>query len=209
MLVEGSQPSQEEVPESLDELFPVNGFRFKSNTPAQRFAWTRGLTAMRKQMTEEVQGRIIIGGKTKGFSGLYAGIFEEAWMSLLHGQPLYIAAAFGGVGYALRRALENDGQLLQESNNTVTDREKIYEIARNRGLEIIGARDDVQPDSDFSKILVTGDKMLHDFIQAGQTGLAAALNNGLTEEENLELLRCTQAPRIADLILRGLRRIEK
>ena len=41
----------------------------------------------------------------------------------------------------------------------------------------------------------------------GVGGPAKALNNGLTDEENRELFRCTQATRIAELILTGIERL--
>ena len=208
-LIEGPTPSAAEVPEPLDQLFPSGeGFRFKSVTPEQRLAWTRGLTAMRKQMTDAVQARIVIGGKREGFSGLYPGIVEEAWMSLVNKQPLYIVSAFGGAGYALCRALDGDGTALQASFDSVADRDRVVEMARERGLEIVARADELDPQTtQFDKLLVTGDKMVQDFVNvAEEGGVSSALRNGLTEDENRELFRCTHAPRIAELILEGINR---
>jgi hypothetical protein len=42
--------------------------------------------------------------------------------------------------------------------------------------------------------------------QAGVAGLSAALNNGLSEEENTELVEADDPQRIVALILGGLRR---
>ena len=49
--------------------------------------------------------------------------------------------------------------------------------------------------------------MQADIVALTNAGLAAALNNGLDETENRELLRSTDAQRIAQLVLRGLGRI--
>jgi hypothetical protein len=46
--------------------------------------------------------------------------------------------------------------------------------------------------------------MAQDVVRLGQQGLSAALNNGLSDEENRELFRSTDAARISELILRGL-----
>ena len=50
-------------------------------------------------------------------------------------------------------------------------------------------------------------QMHADIVALTNAGLAAALNNGLDETENRELLCSTDAQRIAELVLRGLGRI--
>ena len=50
-------------------------------------------------------------------------------------------------------------------------------------------------------------QMQADIVALTNAGMAAAFNNGLDETENRELLRCTDAQRIAQLVLRGLGRI--
>ena len=50
-------------------------------------------------------------------------------------------------------------------------------------------------------------QMQADIVALTNAGIAAALNNGLDEIENRELLRSTDAQRIAQLVLRGLGRI--
>jgi hypothetical protein len=54
---------------------------------------------------------------------------------------------------------------------------------------------------------VSSDKLVADIVNRGSQGIAAALNNGLTDDDNQELFRCTQAPRISELILKGLSRV--
>lgn len=208
-LIEGPQPPAGELNEDIDDLFPAgNGFRFKSETPGQRLAWTRGLTAMRKQMTDGVQARIAIGGKLSGFSGLYPGIVEEAWMSLIHNQPLYLVSAFGGAADAVRCALDGDTTLLQKSFDSVPNRQEVVQLAADRGYEIIDLHSEANKEGRlFDGRLFAGERMTNDILQAGKQGLGDTLNNGLSDEQNRELFRCTQAPRIAELILSGLSRI--
>jgi hypothetical protein len=49
--------------------------------------------------------------------------------------------------------------------------------------------------------------MCAEIARSTRRGLAAALNNGLNEKENRELMHCTDAQRIAQLVLQGLRRL--
>ncbi|MCA1973633.1 MAG: hypothetical protein LDL44_12410 [Caenispirillum sp.] len=57
----------------------------------------RSLTAMRRVVTAETQGRLVLGGKRLGHRGRWPGVLEEAVFALEAGQPLYLAAGFGGV----------------------------------------------------------------------------------------------------------------
>lgn len=49
--------------------------------------------------------RILIGGKTTGYSGLLPGIFEEALYASERGVPLFVVGALGGAAWRLGRAL--------------------------------------------------------------------------------------------------------
>ena len=61
------------------------------------------LTAMRCYLTENTQGRLMIGGKRTGFQGR-PGLVEEALLTLVAKQPLYLAAGFGGATADIARA---------------------------------------------------------------------------------------------------------
>jgi hypothetical protein len=45
---------------------------------------------MRKQMEEASNARVILGGKTFGFSGFMAGIIEEYIQAMEAGHPVYL-----------------------------------------------------------------------------------------------------------------------
>lgn len=64
-----------------------------------------GLTAMRRVVTAETQGRLVLGGRRTGYSGRWPGVLEEAVLALEAGQPLYLAAGFGGVTADIAGAL--------------------------------------------------------------------------------------------------------
>lgn len=68
----------------------------------------RSLTALRRFMARETQGRILIGGRRFGFHGVMPGLIEEALFAAEAGQPLYIAGGFGGVAHDVAVALGLD-----------------------------------------------------------------------------------------------------
>ena len=189
------QSPRPSLPWTEDELFPVaEGNRaLSSDTAQRRYAWARGLTAMREQITAQSQARLVIGGKLAGFSGLVPGVVEEAWFSITQKKPLYLAGGFGGAARALCDLIL--GVEREElSDAWATEKIKDYDAAvafyHPHGGEFRSAQ-----------------QMQADIVALTNAGLAAALNNGLDEIENRELLRCTDAQRIAQLVLRGLGRI--
>lgn len=63
------------------------------------------LTGMRRHITSRCDARVIVGGALRGFQGRMPGIIEEAILSHQGGQPLYIAAGFGGAAAAVAQRL--------------------------------------------------------------------------------------------------------
>ena len=63
------------------------------------------LTSLRHYMTEHTNGRILLGGKLRGFQGSLPGLAEEALLMLEHRKPLYLAGGFGGVTSHIASAL--------------------------------------------------------------------------------------------------------
>ncbi|MFO1152776.1 MAG: hypothetical protein U1E42_03780 [Rhodospirillales bacterium] len=55
------------------------------------------LTSLRRYMTENTHGRILLGGRCRDFQGNMPGLVEEALLMLEHRKPLYLAGGFGGV----------------------------------------------------------------------------------------------------------------
>jgi len=207
-LIQCPAPDSAEVPESIDELFPIpekkDAFRFKSMTVQQRLAWTRGLTAMRALMTEGCAARLAIGGKLRGFSGIYPGIVEEAWMSLASGRPLFLIGAFGGAAAAVIAALQGNASRLADEMREATDLQETLDLASSRGIKSQSAGE-ASPLYTLGKILHPND-MIDDIVRCGAAGLSAALNNGLKDKENQELFSSAHPPRITELIITGMSR---
>jgi hypothetical protein len=183
------------IPWSDDEVFPptAGGRVLASDTPRRRYAWARGLTAMRERITELSQARCVIGGKLAGFSGLVPGVVEEAWLSLVQKKPLYVAGGFGGAARAVSDLLL--GMRREEfaeswARQTMADYEAAVALYGEHG-------------GNFRSL----ERMGADIAANADAGLAQALNNGLDETENRELMRCTDPQRIARLVLTGLGRL--
>ncbi len=73
----------------LDELF-------EGKTEQAKQIWAESLTEMRKQMTEKIQCRIVMGGKTQNYKGSMPGIIEEALMCFRNKIPVLVDGRFGG-----------------------------------------------------------------------------------------------------------------
>lgn len=84
--------------------------------------WRKGLTAMRTAMRNDVQARIVLGGRVEGYKGTMPGIAEETCLSLEVRQPVFVLGGFGGcardiaetVGLAERWAGSRDGWIGRE-----------------------------------------------------------------------------------------------
>ncbi|WP_041795105.1 hypothetical protein [Pararhodospirillum photometricum] len=63
------------------------------------------LSALRTTLTTLTCARLMIGGRCQGFTGRAPGLVEEAILSLKAGQPLYLAAGFGGATAEIARTL--------------------------------------------------------------------------------------------------------
>lgn len=188
----GGRPS---LPWSDDEVFPADekGRQLGSDTPQRRYAWARGLTAMRRRVTELSQARLVIGGRMSGFAGIVPGVVEEAWLSLTQGKPLFIIGAFGGAARAvsdLLRGISRPEFADEWARKTMPDYDAATALYAPHGGE-------------FRSLAQIG----ADVAARSGPGLAKALNNGLDDAANLELMRAADPQRIASLVLAGLGRL--
>ena len=134
------------------------------------------LTSLRRYMTANTNGRVLIGGRRSGFQGRYPGLLEEAIISVEHDQPLYLAGGFGGVTSDIIAALGIDN------------------------MEWLPTRPDApQPDDR----LTVGLEQLSKIITGSKW---KGLNNGLTGEENRLLAATHRPTEIAALVALGLGR---
>ncbi len=67
-----------------------------ASSPEARALNADSLSLMRKQMTDDLDARIVLGGKTAGHTSRYPGIAEEAFLAAQRGAPLFVLGGFGG-----------------------------------------------------------------------------------------------------------------
>jgi hypothetical protein len=189
------QVPRPDLPWSDEELFPPtdSGRPLGSDTPQRRYVWARGLTAMRIRITALSQARLVIGGKLKGYSGLVPGVVEEAWFSLMQKKPLYLVGGFGGAARAVSDLLMNNERpefADAWARQHLPDYDAVLALYAQHGGDVRSMA-----------------QMSTDIATCAQEGLAQALNNGLDEVENRELVASTDPQRIAWLVLTGLGRL--
>jgi hypothetical protein len=160
---------------------------FPTSTPERRYAWARGLSLMREQLTMETDARILIGGKTSGYLGRIPGAVEEAVLSLQAGRPVYLCGAFGGAAALVIELLDGrvPHELTWEYQSQTPYSEAMRQLYKDQGAPWQGYEE------------------LADICKGiGVKGLSDA--NHLTEAENRELFRSRDVPRIVELLLTGL-----
>jgi hypothetical protein len=117
---------------------PLSG-RGEDPEPVTPQDTARGLTAMRRFMTQRSDARVFLGGKRSGFTGRLPGLMEEALLALEAGVPLYLAAGFGGATLDIARALGLPGGWFpptgdkDESEQLAEGRRLLAEIAASPG----------------------------------------------------------------------------
>jgi hypothetical protein len=168
----------------------TNGF-VRPDTSARRYAWARSLTFMRNSMQAGTSARIAMGGKLKGYQGLWPGVLEEGVIALRAGQPLYLLGLFGGAARLLINALRGARreELTSAWLTAVQGSDELRDEYRRRGHTV-----------------QTPEELAAELKQKGVAGLSASLNNGLSEDQNIELVDSDDPQRIVALILGGLRR---
>lgn len=82
--------------------------RKQESVTAEDTRAAEALTAMRTQVSERTDARIILGGKLTGFQGSEPGVIEEARLTVQAGKALYVAGGYGGAAAAVARALGFD-----------------------------------------------------------------------------------------------------
>ena len=161
----------------------------------KRFAWGCGLTEMRRTMLERTSARVITGGRIVGSQGAVPGILEEAWLSIDNGKPLYVVGGFGGMAGTIGDLLE--GRSVPEftdefAQKNVPNYRQVLELYSKQGIPFVSAS-----------------QMMKDIKTAGAKGIAAALNNGLNDEQNQELFGIVDPVLTAELIVSGIRSLGK
>lgn len=87
------------------ETDPAAGRSEAAPGPGDAQTESESLSGLRRYMTAQSAGRILIGGKREGFQGAMPGVLEEAILAVEARQPIYIAGGFGGVAWDMASAV--------------------------------------------------------------------------------------------------------
>ena len=177
------------------------------------YALARALTSMRRMMTKQVFARICLGGKDmdleypeNGPVGRCPGVVEEALLSCLAEQPLYLSALLGGVTKQVINAIE--GREASLDFKLPKQLAKLYEGAE------LGRKPNLSADltAAQSRRLFRYDGPLETeeifgiFRKYGIESLS--MNNGLNEAENRCLFHAGTIDEVIGWVLTGLARLQ-
>ena len=145
--------------------------------------WARSLTKMREEMENDVDARIILGGRLTGFKGKYAGIIEEFLIASQKNHPIYLIGGFGGAAKA------------------------IVDIREGKDVDLLTLAEETPSYTGFLTYYNDNNSDKIDYSSIKKQIINYTFNNGLTPEENDTLFRTTNILEIVSLILKGLNNI--
>lgn len=146
--------------------------------------WALSLQKMRRKMESEANARVVVGGKTIGFSGFMPGIMEEFRLSVEAGHPVYLVGGFGGAAASLVSLIKG--------KKSITD--------------VISEAQGYQRYSDFHDYCCKhGVNMGYDMLEQMVKNGISCLKNGLTDDENECLMTSIDIIEIVGLIMKGLK----
>jgi hypothetical protein len=167
--------------------------RAEPNGSLYRYVRARGLTYLRHRLNAASQVRICLGGRRTGSAGRYPGVIEEALLALRANKPLYLATFIGGASAQVAAAIE--GEQLTDDFCPPSSVDALYADPPAKEAD-----QGTTPDR-----VVDRASVWKEFRDAGLAKLAEL--NGLTLDENGELLRTPVIDRAIELMLVGLSRI--
>lgn len=160
---------------------------FAPDTIENKTDWADSLTKMRMEMNDFSDARILLGGRTKGYSGAMPGLLEEALISLRSKKPTYLIGTYGGITEQVILALQKKDSPKISVHYQMDD--KVY-------AEFI---------DQFGK--VSYEDTIKELNEYGLDSLAEY--NGLTPEENMILFNTQNVPEMVFYVLKGLRKLIK
>ncbi len=177
------------LPEELQQ-FDNDAQTAGPNSPLYAYLRARGLTFLRHKLNDVCHVRLCVGGRRSGSQGRYPGIIEEALLAVQQNKPLFVASILGGASEQVVEAVE--GREMQEDFCGPTPIQRLYQ----------------QPPVNETNVDTYADRVVdrtavwREFAETGRRQLAE--RNGLTIEENDELLHTPVVERVIELVLIGL-----
>lgn len=170
-----------------DDVKVVSNKFFIPDSFENKSDWADSLTRMRTEMNNFTDACIILGGKTKGYSGAMPGLLEESLIALRNKKPTYLIGTFGGVTHQVINALQG---IKSPKLSTVYQKE----------------------DKDYATFLDQYDKINYEDIVDELNAFGVkflAKNNGLTPDENRILFNTKNVPEMVFYVIKGLKNLYK
>lgn len=165
-----------ECPQELQDTF------LAPNNPSNKLIWAHSLTKMRFERDKECKALVALGGRTDGYKGFVPGVIEEVLIAIQSDKPIYLIGAFGGaIGLLIDYILED------------------------KSIEDVFSS--FIPDMELSELVEFTTKLTeykNIFANLKNKGLAA-LNNRLSNEDNIKLFTSTNITEIISIILKGIK----
>ena len=151
----------------------------------------KSFSIMRKEMNTKCDARILLGGKTTGFQGIYPGIPEEAHLAMADNKPVYLLGAYGGatrhiINLITKQASDALNKKAQLSDKAYSDLYTAWNKKEKQKIDL---------------------NVFYEFFKK-YTLKKFAKNNGLSEEENLRLFSTDNLTEMIFYILKGLTAIK-
>lgn len=163
-----------------------------SSSKEMKLVMAKSFALMRKEINARCDARILLGGKTKGYQGIYPGIPDEASLAMRDNKPVYLLGAFGGASSETIKLLRN--QSSAELNKAAQLNDKDY-------ADLLSSWNKTE------KPKVDLDDFYGFFKKYSLKKFSA--NNGLDEKENIKLFTTDSLTEIIFYILKGLIRVRK
>ena len=157
----------------------------------------------RKETIPSIDCRVLVAGKTSGFTGILPGLYEELLYCFEVEKPVFILGAYGGAGGKVADYL--NGKLKRK--DAFLDLEALKEATPD--LARVEAGFDAFPWPEAARRPAEALQLLVEHLTAGKKDIPTKLRNGLSQEENLRLFAVADTAEAAELILRGLSRVYK
>ncbi|MBD2461347.1 TIR domain-containing protein [Oscillatoria sp. FACHB-1407] len=198
-------------PKDVEPKEPFND-TIDPNTSKGAYQAMRCLSYMRDWMTRggaprfdgetapPLAARILVGGKSQDFMGIMPGLFEEYLLAAEHQIPTYILGGFGGAANILAEALktQDDQQGMLHHKNYKSKQSAL--LAEKYKLN---PAEQYKPYPGGSHPAQLYDR-LNSCLRTARENRLKPLKNGLTAEENEQLMTTTNSRAILSLLSKGL-----
>lgn len=193
--------SEESVSETVDPNTPEGAYQSMHCLSFMREWMTRGgAPRFDGETAPPLAARILVGGKSQDFMGIMPGLFEEYLLAAEHQIPTYILGGFGGAAYILSEALTTQDE--QQAK-------LCYERYKSKQASLLAEKYKLNPAEQY-KPYPGGPHpgqlydRLNSCLKTARENRFESLKNGLSAEENEELMTTANSRAILSLLSKGL-----